>query len=104
MKLAEIEINWSFAIHSALTLSRCSAFPDGPERMVGMKDDLVGTPSCPHRLFGRENITADVVAGVPAWYVPVSGLGIIRSAPRNYKPASLENPDTSGYGLSYWDD
>jgi hypothetical protein len=44
MKLAEIEINWSFAIHSALTLSRCSAFPVGPERMVGMKDDLAGTP------------------------------------------------------------
>ena len=65
MKLAEIEINWSFAIHSALTLSLYSALPAGPGRMVGMKDDRVGTPLCPHRLVGRENITADVVAGVP---------------------------------------
>ena len=36
MKLAEIEIYWSFAIHSALTLSLGSAGPENRMRMVGM--------------------------------------------------------------------
>jgi hypothetical protein len=36
MKLAEIEIYWSFAIHSALTLSLSSAGPENRVRMVGM--------------------------------------------------------------------
>ncbi|GGE70326.1 hypothetical protein GCM10011533_23410 [Streptosporangium jomthongense] len=36
MKLAEIEIYWSFAIHSALTLSLDAAGPENRWRMVGM--------------------------------------------------------------------
>jgi hypothetical protein len=43
MKLAEIEIYWSFAIHSALTLSLGSAGPEKPDAdgwyvTIGMLD------------------------------------------------------------------
>ena len=44
-----------------------------------------GEPDSKALKVGRENTKADVVAGVPVWYVLDSGLGIIRSAPRNYK-------------------
>ncbi|BES71203.1 hypothetical protein RE428_22210 [Marinobacter nanhaiticus D15-8W] len=36
MELAEIEIYWSFAIHSSLTLSYCPAMKCQAGRMVGV--------------------------------------------------------------------
>ncbi|GGC77927.1 hypothetical protein GCM10011362_28120 [Marinobacter halophilus] len=43
MKLAEIEIYWSFAIHSALTLSFCSAGPKNGGGWLVCKDRGIGT-------------------------------------------------------------